>query len=216
MAVLASTLRRCLLVPAVAPTLLVACAAAWLASTLVTANLGAHEPFLADIRQGSLLFAGLLLLSLAEPLEVGRDARDGLLLLRAQRGRGFALVGRWLGLLLATLPVVLLTAPAAGGAPTDPVALLAALAVLAAGGLLLGSLLGRGRLVPALWALAVAGHIRPWLAAHDAGRALAWLLPDLTALHGARGLGHAALWIAAALLLAHARLARVAARGRPA
>ena len=52
------------------------------------------------MRHGSVLFAGVLALSLAEPLEVGRDARQGLLLLRRARNGGFAL-GRRLEVIVA-------------------------------------------------------------------------------------------------------------------
>ena len=204
---------RCLTAPSLAPVLFLGGVAAWVSSTLAASALGADAAFLAEVRQGSLLFAGLLFLSLAEPLETGREARDGLLLLRAVRGGGFALTARWAGLLAATLVSLLPAAVVGGGWPRAPLAVVAGLGVFVAGGLLLGACLRRAHLVPALWALAVATHLRPWLASEAWTAPVAWLLPDLAAVERPAGLGAAACWVAGALLLTHARLARVAAGG---
>jgi len=216
MTVLQSTLRRTLVSAAFWPTVLVSLGASWVATQLVSASLGPTEEFLSEIRQGCMLFAGLLVLSLAEPLQVGREARGGLLLLRAVRANNFGLLSRWAGLLLATLPAVFAAAIASGGLPSSALALILQLAVLTAGGLLLGSFLERGRLVPALWVLAVVGQLRPWLVTNRWGGAVAWLLPDLAGLQEgvAPGMLHAALWIVGALCLARWRLSGVAARGR--
>jgi len=158
---LLSTLRRTLGSPALLPLSLAAAGLAWLGRRLAESALGGGEGFVDEVRSGALLVAGVLVLSLAEPLAVAREARSGLLLLRAARGGGFALTQRWLGLVLAMLPTVALSALAAGGVPQQPLPLLLDLLVLAAGGLLLGSLLERGLLVPALWLLLVAGQLRP-------------------------------------------------------
>lgn len=213
MSVVASILRRCLTAPAVLPVLGLSGAAAFVADALARSGLGASEQVLADVRQGSLLFAGLLMLSLCEPLQVGREARGGILLLRLLRGGGFALLPRCLGLLLALLPALLCAALGARGLPAAPLQLLAGLVVLASGGLLLGAWCERGRLVAALWGLAVVGHLRPWLLPLPAGRVLAAALPDLAAPLTAAGLAHSACWSAGALLLAQWRLGRVAAGG---
>jgi hypothetical protein len=215
MPVFQSTLRRTLVSASFWPTLLVTLGASWVAAQLVSASLGPTESFLAEIRQGCMLFGGLLVLSLAEPLQVGREAREGILLLRAVRANNLGLLARWLGLLFATLPAVLAAAIASGGLPSSMLALISQLAVLAAGGLLLGSFLERGRLVPALWVLAVVGQLRPWLARDGWGAAVAWLLPDLAGLQEGKMLGllHAFLWVVGALCLTRWRLLAVAARG---
>jgi len=232
-----TTLRRTLFVPASVAVTVLAAALAWLGSYLAAAQLGADESFLAEVRAGSLLFGGALVLSLAEPLAVLREARGGLLSLRAARGGGFALGRRWLGLLLATLPTVLICAWAAGGRPAAPVGrlsdlrVLLDLGVLCAGGLLLGAFLERALLVPALWCLAVLGQLHPWFGDSPA----AWLLPRLGNLDlaaaaadapfaGAQsagpGLEVAALsaaatllWCAGMLVLADWRLSRVVGQG---
>jgi hypothetical protein len=206
---LLSTLRRTLGSPALLPLSLAAAGLAWLGRRLAESALGGGEGFVDEVRSGALLVAGVLVLSLAEPLAVAREARSGLLLLRAARGGGFALTQRWLGLVLAMLPTVALSALAAGGVPQQPLPLLLDLLVLAAGGLLLGSLLERGLLVPALWLLLVAGQLRPWL--QDAGAG--WLLPALGHMTGLEGVLHAALWCAGALLLADWRLGALVGRG---
>ena len=213
---LTSTLRRVLAVPSVLTVGVVGAGSAWLAVELARGGLGATESFLGEVRHGSGLFAGLLVLSLAEPLELGRDARQGLLTLRVARGGSPGVGARWLGLVLATLPAVVAAALAAGGVG-EPWALLLGLGVLAAGGLMLGAFLDRGLLVPALWGLALAGHLRPWLATTAWGRPVSWLLPDLGSLSAGIGfevLGPALLWIVGALCVAHARVLSVAARGR--
>lgn len=216
MNVLLSTVRRTLVPAVLWPTLLVTLGATWVATELVSANLGPTEEFLAEIRHGCMLFGGLLVLSLAEPLQVAREARDGLLLLRAARGKGFGLPMRWAGLFLATLPAVLAAGVVARGLPAAPLALALELALLAAAGLTLGAFLERGRLVPVLWALAVAGQLRPWLSASAWGTPVAWLLPDFSGLDegGVLAVAHAAAWIVGALLIARWRLGSVAARGR--
>ena len=202
-----SCLRRTLLVPAMLPLTGVAIGLAWLGTRLARGALGGEEGFVDEVRAGSLLFSGALVLSLAEPLAVMRDARSGLLLLRAARGGGFSLPARWLGLLLASLPTVALASLAGGGGLLLPPALLADLAMLCAGGLLLGSWLDRPLLVPALWCLVVAGHLRPWLGASP----VAWVLPAFGQVSDAAGLAHAALWCLSMLLLAEWRLGAVAA-----
>jgi hypothetical protein len=206
---LLSTLRRTLAAPALLPLSLAAAGLAWLGHQLAATALGGGEGFVDEVRSGSLLVAGVLVLSLAEPLAVAGEARSGLLLLRVARGGGFALPQRWLGLVLAMLPSVALAALAAGGLPAEPWPLLLDLLVLAAGGLLLGSLLERGLLVPALWLLLVAGQLRPWLVRAGAG----WVLPALGHMTGPEGALHAALWCAGALLLAEWRLGSIAGRG---
>jgi len=203
-----SCLRRTLLVPAMLPLTGVAMGLAWLGTRLARGALGGEEGFVDEVRAGSLLFSGALVLSLAETLAVMRDARSGLLLLRAAKGGGFSLPARWLGLLLASLPTVALASLAGGGGLRVPPPVLADLAVLCAGGLFLGSWLERPLLVPALWCLLVAGHLRPWLADNP----VAWVLPAFGQLGGAAGLLHAALWCASMLLLAEWRLGAVAAR----
>jgi hypothetical protein len=205
---LLTTLRRTLLVPALLPTTVLVMGLTWLGVLLAREGLGGSAGFVDEVRAACLPFAGALVLSLAEPLELRREARSGLLLLRAARGGGYALGRRWLGLLLATLPTVALTAWASGGAPADPLALLAELAMLCAGGLLLGAWLERTLLVPALWALLVAGHLWPWLDRHW----LSWLLPRLGGPADGTALLAALCWSAGALLLARSRLAAVSAR----
>lgn len=212
MSVVLSTVRRVLLVPSALPLAVLGAAGAWAGTRLAGEALGAGEGYVAEVRDGSLLFAGVLLLSLAEPLELLRETRAGLLLLRAARGCGPALLGRWSGLTLASVPVVGLAVLASGGWPSQPVALLLALAVTAAAGLALGAFLDRGRLVPALWLLLVAASLRPWIVSRPALAWAGWLLPDIGHLQGARGAAHALLWSAGALLLAEWRLRRLLAR----
>ena len=196
------------------PVLAVAGAAAWLGARLATAGLGAGEGFVDEVLAGSLLFAGALVLSLAEPLELGRDARAGLLTLRVAKGGGYALGRRWLGLLLATLPAVALAAVAGGGWPEHPWVLLRQLGVLCAGGLALGAWFDRQLLVPALWMLLVAGHLAPWLA--DVAPPLAWVLPRLGEVETDLGVwawAHAVVWSLGAACLARWRLDALVARG---
>jgi hypothetical protein len=205
---LVSTLRRTLLTPGLLPASVVAAGLAWLGTRMADGQLGGGEGFVSEVRTGALLLAGALVLSISDALSVGREARDGLLALRAARGGGFALPQRWLGLVLAMLPTVTLAAVCAGGAPAHPLPLLLDLLVLAAAGLLLGSLLEGGLLIPALWLLLVAGGLRPWIAASGAG----WLLPAFGRMEGVEGALHAGLWCAGALLLADWRLSTIAGR----
>jgi hypothetical protein len=200
--------------------LAVAAAGAWLGQELAAAGLGAGMGFLDEVLAGSLLFAGALALSLAEPLEVGRDARAGLLTLRVARGGSYGLGRRWLGLLLATLPAVALAALAAGGLPPEPWVLLRQLGVLCAAGLALGAWCDRHLLVPVLWVLLVAGHLRPWLL--DVAPPLAWALPRLgevetgaNAAHAWAPWLHAGAWSLGAVWLARWRLAALVGRGGP-
>jgi len=193
--------------PAYVPLIMVGAGAAFLAGRMAEALLGGPEGFAAEVRAGSLLFAGALVLSLSEPLEVGRDARIGGLMLRVARGGGFALVRRWLAVTVATLPAVGVAALAGGGWPAQPVTLLLQLAVLAAAGLALGSLMDRRLLVPALWALLVLAHVGPWLQTQWAP--LAWVLPSLGHLQEPQGWLHGLAWAAGALFLARARLGQV-------
>ena len=211
--VLLSVARRSLLVPALVPVAFVVSVSSWASIWLALESMGATEAYLAEVRHGCLLFAGALALSLFEPLRTGDDARRGMLRLRWAHRGALGLVPRWLGLVLATLPVVILAALAAGGAPGDPLALLIQLHVLAAGGMALGAFLERGRLVPALWALLVLGHVRPWVAASDWGRPLAWLLPRLSEVGAGQAAWPALLWCVGALLIARARLSVVASGG---
>jgi hypothetical protein len=206
MLALLSTARRVLLAPALVPLTLVCAASSGLAVLLADEALGGDEGFVDEVRRACLSFAGALVLSLAEPLEVGREAREGWLALRVARGGGFALVSRWVGLLLGTLPTVLVSAWAAGGWPRQPLGVLLELAVLCAGGLLLGAWLERALLVPALWCLLVGGHLWTWIA----GSGASWLLPRLD---GGGGWPAAAAWCAGSLLLARARLSAVAGSG---
>ena len=217
MSVVLTVARRALFVPTLLPLTLVALAGAWAGPWLAMNSMGATDAYLSEVRHGCLLFVGTLVLSMSEPLLVGREAASGLLSLRVAKAGGLGLVPRWLGLTLACVPLVVLSAFVAGGAPRDPAALLAQLLVLAAGGLLLGSFLERGRLVPALWALLVIGHLRPWLEAVQweglaVGKALALIVPRLGAVDGSQGALHALLWSLAALALARARLLAVAGR----
>lgn len=214
MSVIRSTFVRTLVAPSTLPVAFAAAALAFLGVLLARSALGGQEGFVDEVRHGSLLFAAALALSLAEPLEVGRDARGGPLLLRLVRGGRPALALRALGLVLATVPFVLV-ATWAGGAlvPSQPVALVVEVFVLASGGLLLGAWFDRARLVPALWCLIVAGHLHPWLG-EGFGRPVAWLLPELGGDVGAGALLHAGLWAAAALALAEARVLGVAGRGQ--
>ena len=205
---LVSTLRRSLLTPGLLAVSGVAAGLAWLGTKLAEGQLGGGEGFVDEVRTGALLLAGALVLSISDALAVGREARDGLLALRAARGGGFALPQRWIGLSLAMLPTVALAAAFTGGAPSHPLPLLLDLLVLAAGGLLLGSLLEGGLLIPALWLLLVAGGLRPWIAASGAG----WLLPAFGRMEGVEGALHAGLWCVGALLLADWRLASIAGR----
>jgi hypothetical protein len=206
---LLSTARRVLLAPALPLLTLVAAASSGLAVLLASQALGGDQGFVDEVRGACLPFAGALVLSLAEPLEVGREVREGWLALRVARGGGFALISRWAGLLLGTLPTVLVCALAAGGWPRQPLGALLELAVLCAGGLLLGAWLERALLVPALWCLLVAGHLWPWLA-HGAA---SWVLPRLGDEAGPLHALAAACWCAGSLLLARARLVRLAGAG---
>lgn len=208
---LLSTARRVLLAPSLLPLTLACAGLSWLAVLLAGQALGGDQGFLDEVRGGCLLFAGALVLSLAEPLEVGREAREGWLALRAARGGGFALLSRWAGLLLGTLPTLLICAWACGGGPQQPLALLLELGVLCAGGLALGAWFERGLLVPALWCLLVAGHLWPWLS----GSPASWVLPHLGVGGGSSGLQvlAAGAWCAGCLLLARSRLAAVVGAG---
>lgn len=206
---LLSTARRVLLAPALVPVTLACVGLSWLAVLLAGQALGGDQGFLDEVRAACLPFAGALVLSLAEPLEVGREAREGWLALRAARGGGFALLSRWAGLLLGTLPTVLLCAWACGGWPKQPLALLLELGVLCAGGLALGAWFERGLLVPALWCLLVAGHLWPWLSASPAS----WVLPHLGGDPSGLQALAAGAWCAGSLLLARARLAAVVGTG---
>ena len=208
-----SIVRRTLLVPSLWPVAFVSAVAAWVGTWLAVESMGATEVYVAEVRHGSMLFAGVLTLSLAEPLQTARDARSGLLLLRVARGGGFALVSRWLGLVVATLPLVLLAGLAAGGLPAEPLTLLVQLLVISAAGLALGAFLERGRLVPALWGLVLLGHLQPWIASARWGGAVAWLLPRLGQLEGGWGLVHGLAWSAGALLVAQGRLSARHAEG---
>jgi hypothetical protein len=87
---LLSTARRVLLAPALVPLTLACAGLSWLAVLLARQALGGDQGFLDEVRAACLPFAGALVLSLAEPLEVGREAREGWLRLRAARGGGFA------------------------------------------------------------------------------------------------------------------------------
>jgi hypothetical protein len=204
-----STLRRTLGTPAIVPLSLIAAGLAWLGQRLAREALGGGEGFVDEVRAGSLLLAGALVLSMSDALAVRREARDGLLALRAARGGGFGLPQRGAGLLLAMLPTVALAALCGGGAPTGLVPLMLDLAVLVAGGLLLGSLVEGVLLVPALWLFLLAGQLRPWLQHAGPG----WLLPAFGRMEGVEGALHAALWCVGALLLADWRLSAVAGRG---
>ena len=209
-----SILQRTWRAPAMLPVLAVAVAAALLGRRLAESGLGADGGFLEEVVAGSMLFAGALALSLSEPLELGRDARAGLLTLRVSRGGGYALGRRWLGLLLATLPAVGLAAWASGRWPGEPLVLLRQLGVLCAGGLALGAWFDRQLLVPALWMLLVAGHLRPWLA--DVAPPLAWVLPRLGEVESVPspwGWLHAACWSLGAVGLARWRLSMLVGRG---
>lgn len=209
MLALLSTARRVLLAPALVPLTLVSMGLSWLAALLASQALGGDQGFVDEVRGACLPFAGALVLSLAEPLEVGREAREGWLRLRAARGGGFALPSRWAGLLLGTLPTVLLSAWASGGWPRQPLAVLLELGVLCAGGLALGAWFERALLVPALWCLLVAGNLWPWLA----GSRASWVLPRLGGVLDPQQMLAAGLWCAGGLLLARARLAAVAGSG---
>ena len=209
MLALLSTARRVLLAPALVPLTLAAAGSSYLAVLLASDALGGDEGFVDEVRRACLPFAGALVLSLAEPLEVGREVREGWLALRVARGGGFALLSRWAGLLLATLPTVLIASLAAGGWPRRPDLALLELAVLCAGGLALGAWLERALLVPALWCLLVAGHLWPWLA----GSGASWLLPRLDGGGGAWSWVAAATWCAGSLLVARARLTTLAGAG---
>lgn len=219
MSVVVSILKRTLLVPGAWSVAAVAALAAWVGSDLATQSLGADQGFVEEVRHGSLLFAALLSLSLAEPLQTGHEARSGLLLLRHGKGGGFALAARWAGLFLALLPVLLLAALGAGGLPAAPWGLAGQIAVLVAGGLLLGSFLDRRRLVPALWGLAILGQLRPWMTTLEGSWSWTWLVPDLASMGaepGGVGLGgvslHGLLWVLGALALTHGRLLAISAR----
>ena len=206
---LLSTARRVLLAPSLPLLTLVAAGSSFLAVLLASQALGGDQGFVDEVRGACLPFAGALVLSLAEPLDVGREVREGWLRLRVARGGGFALLSRWAGLLLGTLPTVLVCALAAGGWGRQPLGALLELAVLCAGGLLLGAWLERALLVPALWCLLVGGHLWPWLAESGAS----WVLPRLGGEVGPLETLSAAVWCAGSLLLARARLVRLAGSG---
>ncbi|HZJ71870.1 MAG TPA: hypothetical protein VFF36_13135, partial [Planctomycetota bacterium] len=104
---LLSTARRVLLAPSLPLLTLVAAGSSFLAVLLASQALGGDQGFVDEVRGACLPFAGALVLSLAEPLDVGREVREGWLRLRVARGGGFALLSRWAGLLLGTLPTVL-------------------------------------------------------------------------------------------------------------
>lgn len=203
-----SILRRVWCVPAILPVTVLAVGATVFATMLARVALGGA---VADARQGALLFAGALFLSLCEPLEIGREARGGPLVLVAVRRRGLGLPTRALALLLGSLPVLGLAALASGGWPADPVGLIGSQLVLSMAGLFLGAFVDRALLVPALWGLVVVGHLRPWIAAGPAAP-LAWLLPGLGELRSPVLLAHALVWGAGLLCLAQWRLERVVAR----
>jgi len=208
-----SIVRRSLCVPALLPVAFVTAVLSWAGVWLARGAMGATPDYLADVRHGCLLLAGTLALALAEPLHTRADVGRGLLSLRFARSGGLGLLPRWIGLGLACLPMLALAALASGGLPSRPLLLASQLAVLAAGGLALGAVFERGRLVPCMLGLLVLGHLRPWIERASWGPAVSWLLPDLSALEGSQGLLHAALWSAAALVLARARLRCVAGRG---
>ncbi len=199
---LLAALRRTLLTPALLPLTLFAMGLTWLGVEMARAGLGADEGLVADVRSACLPFAAALVLSLADPLALRSEAQRGMLRLRAARTGGFALVPRWLGISLATLPTVALCALAGGAFPDDPLGLLLDLSLLCAGGLLLGSLLPRRLLVPALWCLLVAGYLRPYYAQTP----VAYLLPGLGAPGDAPRACFALAWSGGALLLARSRL----------
>jgi len=203
-----SILRRVWCVPAIVPVTVLAVGGTAFATLLTRSALGGGVD---DVRQGSLLFAGALFLSLCEPLEVGREARAGSLQLVAVRRRGLGLPARALGLWAGSLPVLSLAALASGGWPPDPVGLLGSQLVLGMAGLFLGAFLDRALLVPALWVLVLVGHLRPWIAA-GAAAPLAWFLPGLGELRSGPALAHALVWGAGLLCLAQWRLERVVAR----
>ena len=209
MQALLSTLRRTLGTPAIIPLSLIAAGLAWLGPKLARDQLGGGEGFVDEVRSGSLLLAGALVLSMSDALAVRREARDGLLALRAARGGGFALPQRWAGLLLAMLPTLALAALCGGRPAAGALPLALDLGVLVAGGLLVGSLVEGVLLVPALWLFLLAGQLRPWLQHAGPG----WLLPAFGRMDGVEGALHAALWCAGALLLADWRLSAVAGRG---
>lgn len=207
-----SILRRTVLVPAFLPVTVMAAAGTWLGVRLAGAALGGNEGFVGEVREGALLFAALLVLSMAEPLEVGREARGGVLTLHLARGRRLGMAGRCLGLALGTLPAVLVAALAGGGLPSDPLALGLELIVASAAGLFLGAWLDRKLLVPALWTLILVAHLRPWLLGSEMS-ALAWLLPRMGDFQGGWGVAHALLWAGAMVALTEWRVASVASRG---
>ncbi len=214
MYVIRSMLRRTLMSPAVVPVAFAAAALTFLGVMLARSVLGGQEGFVDEVRRGSLLFAAALALSLAEPLEVGRDARGGLLMLRLVRGGRPLLVLRALGLSLATWPIVLVASWAGGVVfPPEPLGLAVEIFVLASAGLLFGAWFDRARLVPALWCLIVAGHLRPWLI-DGASAPVGWLLPSLGGSGDLLALVHALLWAGAALAFAEARLLTVAGAGQ--
>lgn len=209
MRVILATVQRTWAEAALWPIVVLAAGLAWLGRRLALEALGGGEEYAGEVQAGALLLAGAAVLSLAEPLVLAREARGGLLLLRAARCGGFGLAGRWAGLMLAMLPALALAVVAGGGLPPRPLGVALDLVVLVAGGLLLGSLLERTLLVPALWILLVAGHLRAWLEPAGVG----WLLPAFGQLDGWDGALHAVLWACGALALARWRLAAVAGRG---
>jgi len=209
---LPGTLRRVLVVPQTALAALLGAGLTLLSVRLAGEALGGGEGYVDEVRRASLLFSGALVLSLAEPLAVAGEARSGLLTLRRARGGSFGLAGRWLGLWLSTGPALLLSALAGGGWPDGGGHVPVDLAMLAAAGLLLGAWLPRPLLVPALWMLLAAGHLRPWLGELTAGR----LLPAFGAARelpaDLASLAAPAAFCAGCLLLSHWRLLAVTAR----
>jgi len=212
MSVVVLTVKRTLLVPGIWPVVAVAVLAAWVGSWLATHSLGGDDGFLEEVRHGSLLFAALLTLSLAEPLQTGREVRTGQMMLRHAKGGGFALSARWVGLFLSLLPVLALAALAAGGVPASLAGLAGQVGVLVAGGLALGSFLERRHLVPALWGLALLGQLRPWMSTLEGSVAWIWLVPDLGSVGSGAAWQHGLCWALGVLALAHGRLTTLSAR----
>lgn len=208
-----AVVRRTLQVPALVPVAFVVCVTSWASIWLARESMGATAVYLDQVRHGCLLFSAVLVLTVAEPLRTRADAAAGIMRLRFARSGALGLLSLWLGLTLACLPLAALVSLVTLGWPQAPLALLAEVLVLVAGGLALGALLDGGRLVPALWGLLILGHLQPWLASSPSGAAAAWALPRLGGLEGVGGWVHAALWSAGALCLARAQLLRVVARG---
>lgn len=206
------TLKRTLLVQSIWPVVAVAVLSAWVGTWLATHSLGADEGFLEEVRHGSMLFAALLTLSLAEPLQTSDEVRSGQLMLRHAKGGGFALPARWAGLSLSLLPVMALAALAAGGLPSSLAGLIGQVGVLVAGGLALGAFLERKHLVPALWCLAILGQLRPWLATLEGSAAWSWVVPDLGSVGSGVAWLHGLCWALGVLAIAQGRLTAVSAR----